>query len=295
MELSLTFDIEMCTNFPYWSDVWDHRKGAIDAPTRLHIGKLADLAQELGVRFQWFVLGAAVEADDIAYLQRLVAEGHAVGNHTYHHVNVKAQRFEDLQVVYNHDPSKLQGAATPFDVVADEISATSDLIERHLGARPRGFRTPGGFGNGLHDAPTVQHLLQSQGFAHCSSHYDCPLPTERPFAWETMERGVGESVRALQPYRYPNGLLEIPMMGISDIHAYRVRDLDRGEFTRLLEHGIEVAAQEDLAFSILMHPQVQACRDPHGGMVRRLVGKALSLSGDVVTNDQIAEKKGTPY
>ncbi|MBM3477055.1 MAG: hypothetical protein FJX75_27625 [Armatimonadetes bacterium] len=290
MLTSLTFDIEMCTNFPYWTDVWDHRKGAIDEQTRLHIGKLADVAQTLGVRFQWFVLGAAVEADDIEYLQRLVAEGHAVGNHTYHHANVKAQRFEDLQVVYNQDPARLQGAATPFDVIADEISSTSDLIEHRLGVRPKGFRTPGGFGNGLQDAPAVQDLLKQHGFAYCSSHYDCPLPTEKPFEWRVMEQGVGESLRNLQPYRYPNGLLELPMAGISDIHAYRVRDLDRGEFTRLLEHGVEVAARDDLAFSILMHPAVQAGRDPHGETVKRVVDRTIAKGGAVVTNDEIAQE-----
>jgi peptidoglycan/xylan/chitin deacetylase (PgdA/CDA1 family) len=288
MQVSLTFDIEMCTNFPYWSDVWDHRKGAIDEQTRLHIGKLAHVAEELGARFQWFVLGAAVEADDIEYLQRLVADGHAVGNHTYHHVNVKAQRFEDLQVVYNREPARLQGAATPHDVTADEVSVTSDLIEHRLGVRPQGFRTPGGFGNGLQDAPAVQHLLNEHGFAYCSSHYDCPLPIEKPFEWSVMEEGVGESLRSLQPYRYPNGLPEIPMAGISDIHAYRVRDLDRGEFTRLLEHGVEVAARENLIFSILMHPAVQASRDPHCDTVKRLVDKTVSMGGEVVTNDEIA-------
>jgi peptidoglycan/xylan/chitin deacetylase (PgdA/CDA1 family) len=288
MRLSLTLDIEMCTNFPYWTDVWDYRKGAIDEQTKLHIGKLADLAQELGVRFQWFVLGAAVEADDIDYLRRLIAEGHAVGNHTYCHVNVKAQRFEDLQVVYREDPGRLQGADTPLDVIAQEISCTSDLIEVRLGARPQGFRTPGGFGNGLQDVPAVKDWLKDQGFAYCSSHYDCPLPTEKPFTRDVMERGVGESLRSLQPYRYPNGLLEIPMMGISDIHAYRVRDLDRGEYTRLLLHGVEIAAREDLTFSLLMHPQVQACRDPHGETVRRLVEKTMALGGVVVTNDEVA-------
>jgi len=292
MFLSLTFDIEMCTNFPYWTDVWDHRKGAMDAQTRLHVGKLADLAQNLGVRFQWFVLGAAVEDEDIDYLRRLVAEGHPVGNHTYHHVNVKAQRFADLQLAYSNDPSLLQGAGTPLDVIANEVSCTSDLIEHRLGVRPQGFRTPGGFGNGLHDAPPVQDLLKEHGFAYCSSHYDCALPTERPFDWSVLERGVGESLRSLQPYRYPNGLLEVPMMGISDIHAYRVRDMDRSEFTRLLEHGVDVAAREDLTFSILMHPAVQASRDPHGDTVKRLVEKTMSLGGEVVTNDEIAVNVG---
>ena len=291
MRVSLTFDIEMCTNFPYWTEVWDHRKGAIDEHTKRHIGKLADVGKELGVRFQWFVVGAALEDNDLDYLRRLIAEGHPVGNHTYHHVNVRAQRFENLQVVYNSDPSKLQGAATPFDVIANEVSVTSDLLEHRLGVRPKGFRTPGGFGNGIHDAPAVQELLREHGFAYCSSHYDLPVPPEKGQPWEALREAVSESVRSLQPYRYPNGLPEIPMAGISDIHAYRIHDLDRGEFTRLLEHGVEVAANADLTFSVLLHPAVQASRDPHGETVKRVVERTMAMGGEVVTNDEIARAR----
>lgn len=289
MVLSLTFDIEMCTNFPYWCDVWDHRKGAIDPQTKRHIQKLADVAQQLGVKFQWFVVGAALEDDDIDYLRRLVTEGHPVDNHTYHHVNVKAQRFEDLQAVYNLEATKPPDRLTPLDVISHEISATSDLIQQRLGVRPAGFRTPGGFNNGLKDAPAVQELLQQHGFAYCSSHYDCAVRAEKSLEWQSLLREVEESVRRLQPYCYRGGLLEIPMMGISDIHAYRVCDLDRGEFTGLCEHAVEVAVHEDLALSILMHPAVQACRDPHAETVKRLVDRTITLQGQVATNGQMAD------
>src|SRR5579872_470149 len=46
--ISLTYDIEMVTNFPHWEDIWDHRKGALDAVTCQYVGKLLDLARPFG-------------------------------------------------------------------------------------------------------------------------------------------------------------------------------------------------------------------------------------------------------
>jgi hypothetical protein len=95
-------------------------------------------------------------------------------------------------------------------------------------------------------------------------------------------------VRHLQPYRYADGLLEIPMMGISDIHAFRNLDLDRGQFLELLRLGVEEARAHGLIFSVLMHPHVQACRDPHGQVVKSLLDLVLSSGGAVVSNDALA-------
>ena len=89
--LSLTFDVEMCTNFPYWTSQWNHRKGAIDEDSKLYMGKMLDVAEKYGVKLQFFLVGTALEDPNIDYLKRMVAEGHAVDNHTYNHVNVKAQ------------------------------------------------------------------------------------------------------------------------------------------------------------------------------------------------------------
>src|SRR5712692_7306404 len=88
--LSLTFDTEMCTNFPYWTAVWDHRKGALDEDSKTYVGKLCDVAKKYDARFHFFVLGKALEDPDLDYMKRVVDDGHAIGNHTYHHVNVKA-------------------------------------------------------------------------------------------------------------------------------------------------------------------------------------------------------------
>jgi peptidoglycan/xylan/chitin deacetylase (PgdA/CDA1 family) len=286
--LSLTFDIEMCTNFPYWTSVWDHRKGQIDDGTKQHITRIAGVGRNHGVKLQFFVVGSALEDDDLDYLRGLVADGHALGNHTYRHVNVKARTFDELQPTYRDAPQLRAGLASPLEAIAREVSATTAALDRKLGVRPAGFRTPGGFGDGLRDEPDVQDMLFAQGFAYASSHYHCPIEAAgRAFEWDNLVRAVAWSVQRLQPYRYPNGLLEIPMMALSDIHAFRTLDLDRGEYLRLLLAALDAARRENLALSLLMHPQVQACRDPHCEVLDALLDRAEGAR--VLTNDDLSE------
>lgn len=103
--LSLTFDIEQCTNFPHSTCVWDHRKGAVDAETKRYVEKLAGIADEAGVKLQWFALGSSFEDVNVDCPHRLVADGHPIGDHTYRHVSVKAKAMEQRQVTYRNDPS----------------------------------------------------------------------------------------------------------------------------------------------------------------------------------------------
>ncbi len=302
--LSLTFDLEMCSNFPYWSSVWDHRKGALDDDTKRYVLKLADLARDAGVKFQWFLVGSGLEDADLGHLRRLVADGHAIGSHTYRHVNVKAQTIAQLQVVYQQDPS-LAAGLTPTEAIRNELQMTTLQMKQRLGIAPRGFRTPGGFGNGLADVPAVQKLLLDEGFAYASSHYNFPA---RPELWQQareamtsrnpkpslegaeLQRAQRASIESLQPYRYPGGLLELPMMGLSDVQSFRNYDLERETWLRLLEHGVEVAHERKLVLSVLLHPCVLAVRDPHAAAVRRLIARAQSLHGWIATNDEIAAR-----
>lgn len=286
--LSLTLDVEQCSNFPYWSSVWDHRKGAIEPDTRRYIEKLAGIAAAARLRFQWFALGISLEDPDVSYLRSLVAAGHPVGNHTYRHVNVKAQTREQLQVTYRNDPALGRPFATPLEAVRHEIRRTAEAMRERLGAGPQGFRTPGGFGNGLADVPAVQALLREEGYAYASSHYLYPVSARPRPSWEELVGALCWSIEHLQPYRYPNGLPEIPMMGISDIWAFRVLDLEREQWIRLLEAGVDHAAERGLTFSILMHPHVLACRDPHAATIQRLLERAAARGGRIVTNDELA-------
>ena len=287
--LSLTYDVEMCTNFPYWDCVWDHRKGDLDEQSLAYLEKLVGIAGEADAPLQWFLLGSSLEDGRLDKFCRRLPEDHAVGNHTYRHVNVHAKSFEQLQVTYRDAPALAEGFESPLDVIRHEIHQTSDLIEAKGRTRPVGFRTPGGFSEGLAAAPAVQDLLLEEGFGYCSGDYRFPIPRDRKPTWDELLEAQRWSIRNLQPYRYPNGLLEIPMMGISDIWAFRVLDLEREDWIRLLEAGVDVARKEGLVFSLLMHPAVLAARDPHAATLERLLAKTREEGGCVVTNDALAD------
>ena len=288
--LSLTFDVEMCSNFPYWTSVWDHRKGAIDADSKLYMGKMLDVAAAYGVKLQFFLVGRALEDPDIDYLKRMTAEGHAVDNHTYNHVNVKAREIAQLQPVYANAPWRAAGLDA-LECIRREVRQTSTAIAEKLGAAPTGFRTPGGFNNGLDDVPAVQEVLSEEGMTYASARYYFPVdPNKKRPPAETLNQAMAASIDALQPSRYPNGLPELPLAGITDIWAFRVLDLDRWEFIDVLKHGIDHAHANRQALSLCFHPPVLAVRDPHCDMLDGILRYALDKPGGcwITTNQEMA-------
>ncbi len=287
--LSLTYDVEMCTNFPYWTSVWDHRKGAIDADSKQYILKLNAVAEKYGVKLHYFIVGSALEDPDLDYLKATVDAGHALGNHTYTHVNVRAQDIPQLQVTYAAAPWRAHGRSA-LTCIRDELRQTSHAMRETLGVVPVGFRTPGGFVNGLHDVPAVQDLLQAEGFGYVSSHYRLPIdPTRKRPPRERLEAAMRESIDTLQPYRYANGLPEIPPTGITDIWGFRYLDLDRWDFIDVLKHGIDHAHDNGQVLTMTFHPPCLAARDPHCDVLETVLSYALQKPGGCwfATNDEI--------
>ncbi len=93
-----------------------------DGPHPPFTYKLLDLLKKLNVKATFFVVGFKVE-DEPEVLQRMIAEGHEVANHTYHHPNLKS---------------------LPIGLVESEIRMNNDAIRRACGTEPVCFRPPGG-------------------------------------------------------------------------------------------------------------------------------------------------------
>lgn len=94
-----------------------------DGPNPNATPRILDSLASANVRATFFLLGRHVERwPDLA--RRVAAEGHAVGNHGYHHRKLH-----------------LRGPA----YVRLDLSLGTDAIERATGARPRFFRAPHGF------------------------------------------------------------------------------------------------------------------------------------------------------
>jgi peptidoglycan-N-acetylglucosamine deacetylase len=93
-----------------------------DGPHPAFTPKLLDILKENNVKATFFLVGEMAEKyPDL--VKREIAEGHSVGNHTYHHVNLTKVPPEDI---------------------ATEMEACSDVLNKITGKKPHLFRPPGG-------------------------------------------------------------------------------------------------------------------------------------------------------
>jgi peptidoglycan/xylan/chitin deacetylase (PgdA/CDA1 family) len=100
---------------------------------------LLDLLRRLQVPATFFVVGMQVRKYP-EIVQRMVLEGHEIGNHTYHHYCLPK---------------------IPLEAVAGELNSTRDLLHAILGTRTRLVRPPGGEYN-----PAVQRVIERQGYVN---------------------------------------------------------------------------------------------------------------------------------
>src|SRR5262249_3472891 len=145
-------------------------KGNLNAETKQYAAEACRRLRARGGVCHCFAVGRVFEQENIDWLREVVRAGHPVGNHTYDHVNVKATRSEDVQFRFRRAPGLIEGRA-PREVTRENIRLTSAALKSRLGVEPVGFRTPGGFANGLHDRPDVRQMLLGLGFPWVSSLY----------------------------------------------------------------------------------------------------------------------------
>jgi len=102
-----------------------------------------------------FAVGRTLEQEDVGWLKDLAAAGHAIGNHTYDHVNLLAAKPEDIQFRFQRCPWLIEGKK-PAEVIRENIRLATVALKTRAGITPAGFRTPGGFAKGLADRPDLQ-------------------------------------------------------------------------------------------------------------------------------------------
>src|SRR5262249_12735626 len=145
----------------------------------------------------------------------------------------------------------------------ENIRMTTLGLKERAGITAAGFRTPGGFANGLKDRPDVQKLLLSEGFTWVSSLYPAhPMgkPKEEPTA-ESYD-GIARAQEQAQPFAYDSGLVEVPMSPISDVTAFRSNYWKRDWFLKAIERGVTWAIEKHAVFDLLAHPSCLVVEDP---------------------------------
>ena len=159
----------------------------------------------LGVPRTFFLCGHFLRSMHHVFGRRFVDsfrigdDGVEIGDHSYSHNVVKPipQRTEKIPLTL-HEIEAEYGRNT---VLFEEICG--------LSMPSRGFRPPLGHHRGISGSPELQDKFASLGIRYISS--DTRGENDTRLAPLTVD-GVPR-----QPYRYPNGLLEIPSIGWQDV------------------------------------------------------------------------------
>jgi peptidoglycan/xylan/chitin deacetylase (PgdA/CDA1 family) len=261
--VALTLDLEMSRNFPTWEEThWDYEKGNLDADTKRYTVEACRRVRARGHVIHCFCVGRVLEQEDVQWLKDIAAAGHPIGNHTYDHVNVKATKAEEIQFRFRRAPWLIRGQ-TAEQVIRENIRTTTIALKERCGITVRGFRTPGGFNNGLADRSDIQKLLLDQGFTWVSSKYPGhPLgkPGE-PVAADVFE-GIVRAQAEAQPFTYQSGLVEVPMNPISDVTAFRSGRWKLDDFLKALRLAVEWTIEKRAVFDLLCHPSCLVAMDP---------------------------------
>ena len=289
-QIAITFDLEMSRHYPRRGMVeWDYQKGNLDQATKAYSVAAAKIAHDRGVKIHFFCVGRVLEQANIDWLKQIADNGHPIGNHTYDHVNLLARTPDEIQFRFKRAPWLIAGRSID-DVLRENIRLTTIALQRRAGIEVNGFRAPGGFNNGLADRLDLQQMLLDQGFAWVSSKYpsyDLGRPNEPPTQehYANIVRAQSEA----QPFRYPSGLVEIPMSPISDTVAFRRLFWDLEYFLRANRLAVEWAIEHRGVFDMLCHPSLMLVEDPQHETIKLicdLVGDAGERA-EIVSLDQI--------
>lgn len=261
--ISITLDLEMSRNFPTWETThWDYEKGNLNDQAKEYSLAAARRVAQAGARIHFFVVGRVLEQANIDWLKEIRDAGHPLGNHTYDHVNVTANKLEDVQFRFARAPW-LAAGQMPDALIRQNIRLCSEAMQTRLGIAPNGFRTPGGFATGLQDHPQVRAELLAQGYKWISSKYPPHLngdPGIQPT--QAVIDDILAKQAAAQPFRYKDGLIELPMSPISDIGAFRTGRWKADWFVEVTRQAIQWCIDHQAAFDFLAHPSCLGVMDP---------------------------------
>ena len=291
-QIAITYDLEMSRHYPKRGMLeWDYQKGNLDEATKSYALEAGKIAAKYEVRLHFFAVGRVLEQANVDWLTELSKQGHAIGNHTYDHINVHAATAEETQFRFQRSPWLVAGKSV-HQVIRDNVKVTDLALRKRAGIKQNGFRTPGGFYNGLDKREDLQKLFLELGFKWVSSKYPSHLSKRSPDG--VVDEIFTDIVRAqqyAQPYKYPNGLIEIPMSPISDVTAFRSNLWELSEFKKAVHMAIEWAIDNTTVFDFLCHPSCLVVEDPKHETLRMMcdIVKSADTQAEIVTMDKIAD------
>ena len=292
-QIAITLDLEMSRHYPRRGMLeWDYQKGNLDAATKQYSVESARIAKDNGGLIHFFCVGQVLEHSSVEWLQEIAQQGHPIGNHTYDHVNVHARTADQIQYRFQRAPWLIEGKSID-DVIRDNVRVTSIAMRERAGIEANGFRTPGGFRNGLSGREDLQQMFLDLGFKWVSSQY--PLhkygnPKEEPT--DDVYDSIVAAQKSAQPFVYPTGLIEVPMSPISDVGAFRSTYWKLEWFLKATRMAIEWAIETGGVFDFLAHPSCLVIEDPEFEIIK-MICQLVREAGDkaeIVGLDKVAAR-----
>jgi peptidoglycan/xylan/chitin deacetylase (PgdA/CDA1 family) len=291
--VAITMDLEMSRDYPQRGmREWDYEKGNLDEATKRYAVRAAHVVQQYGGKIHFFLVGRVLEQPDVDWLKELIKNGHPIGNHTYDHVNLMARSLEELQYRFQRAPWLIRGRSVE-EVIRQNIEMTTDAMHTRLGIIPSGFRTPGGFADGLRHRPDLRAMLRELGFRWCSSLYPAHRMTQPGQAPdEEYWKNLPAAWLQAQPFRYEDGLVEVPMSPVSDVTAFRSQRWSLPLFLKVTRLALEWTIREQGVFDFLCHPSCLVVEDPQCEVLHTICQtvKSAGEKATLVSLDQIANQ-----
>ena len=171
---------------------------------------------------------------------------------------------EDIQFRFQRAPWLIEGRLRRRSS-RDNIRLADAAMKERLGIAPAGFRTPGGFTDGLATAPTCGRCSAKMGYSlgqqpvpGASDTPDRRRSPGQPGLWTGIVRAQAKA----QPFVYPTGLIEVPMSPISDVTAFRTGRWPLEAFLEAIRAGVTWAIEQRAVFCFLGHPSCLVVTDP---------------------------------
>ncbi len=295
--VSIALDCEMSAHYPTWEQTeWNYKKGELDEASKEYAVGAARRVAAAGGKMHFFVVGRVFEQPSVTWLQEILKLGHGVGNHTYDHVNVKATELSQVQFRFERAPWLAHGR-TPAQLIDENIRLCTMAMKERLGVMPNGFRTPGGFSNGLKDRPDIQNMLLSQGYTWVSSLYPRhPVQPDTGAPQPGELEAIPAQQEAAQPFVYPSGLLELPMNPPSDVGAMRTGRWKLADFRKGVQAALGWCVERGKVWDFLSHPSALGVADPNFEIIELIIDtvKRAGPRARLVRLDTVAQAYGAP-
>lgn len=261
--ITLSLNLEMSRNFPTVDQThWDYEKGNLDTQNKRYAVDVGRFLAAHGAKMTYCVVGQVLEHPDVGWLEEIHRAGHPLANHTYDHVLLKADTPEKLQFKFQRAPWLVRGK-TVAQVVEENIRLTNAALRQRLGlSRVRGFRSSEEYATGLRELPAQQEMLHRLGFEWVGTHYAPIRVPANARPTPALFSEIRASQAKTQPYRYPNGLVEIPKASVGDIAAFRTGRWELSDYLESVRVGLEWAIENRATYCLAAHSSVLAVRDP---------------------------------